>query len=152
MKYAQATNVPVEKSKAEIETLLMKYGADKFASGWDMQGATIGFQLSSRYIRFVLPLPDKMSPEFRFTQERRRERSDQEALRVWEQACRQKWRALALVIKAKLEAVESGITSFEDEFMAHIVMPGGNTVSEMVRPHISKAYESGKPLQLMPGY
>ena len=32
-------------------------------------------------------------------------------LKHWEQACRQKWRALALVIKAKLEAVAAGATA-----------------------------------------
>lgn len=152
MRYAQQTLVSVEKSKAEIEALLLKYGASKFASGWDLVGATIAFQLSGRYIRFILPLPDKGSKQFMYTPELRRMRSSEEALKAWEQACRQKWRALALVIKAKLEAVESGITSFEDEFMANIVMPGGKTVSEMVRPEIAAAYQSGKPLQLMAGY
>lgn len=39
-----------------------------------------------------------------------------------------------------------------DETMANIVMPGGKTVSEMVRPEIAAAYQSGKPLQLMAGY
>jgi len=152
VRYAQQTSVSVEKSKADIERLLMKYGAAKFGLGWDLVGATIGFQLSGRYIRFTLPLPDKGSKEFMYTPEKKRMRSTEESLKAWEQACRQKWRALALVIKAKLEAVESGITTFEDEFMANIVMPGGKTVSEMVRPEIAQAYESGKPLQLMAGY
>lgn len=134
MKYASRTTVSVDKSKAEIEKLLRKYGAEKFASGWDVAGATIGFQLSNRFIRFVLPLKNASSID------------------KSEKLARQSWRALTLVIKAKLEAVASGITHFEDEFMAHIVMPGGKTVSEMVRPEICKAYESGKPLQLMAGY
>lgn len=152
MRYAQQTSVSVEKSKAEIEGLLMKYGASKFASGWDLAGATIAFQLSGRYIRFTLPLADKNSKEFRRSPHRNDDRSPDKILQLWEQACRQKWRALALVIKAKLEAVESGITTFEDEFMANIVMPSGKTVSEMVRPEIAQAYESGKPLQFMAGY
>jgi hypothetical protein len=58
-----------------------------------------------------------------------------------EQACRQRWRALALAIKAKLEAVEAGITSFEDEFMAHIVLPDGSTFGRWARPQIAKVYE-----------
>jgi len=66
--------------------------------------------------------------------------------------CRQKWRALALVIKAKLEAVESGISVFEDEFMAAIVMPNGRTVSEEIRPRIAAAYESGNMPALLPDY
>jgi len=57
-----------------------------------------------------------------------------------------------LVIKAKLEAVESGISVFEDEFMANIVMPDGRTVSEHVRPRIATAYESGEMPPLLPDY
>ena len=68
-----------------------------------------------------------------------------------EQACRSRWRALALAVKAKLEAVAIGITTFEDEFMAHIVMPDGLTVGEHVRPRIASAYESGQVTPLLGG-
>ena len=44
---------------------------------------------------------------------------------------------------AKLEAVEAGISEFEDEFMAHIVLPGGGTVSNLMRPQIEQAYLTG---------
>lgn len=79
-------------------------------------------------------------------------RSPELAAKEWEQACRQRWRALALVIKAKLEAVESGISVFEDEFMANIVLPGGRTVSEEVRPRIAAMYEGGPVQPLLPDY
>ena len=64
---------------------------------------------------------------------------------------RQKWRALALVIKAKLEAVESGIAVFEDEFMAYIVLPGGEeTVGDFMRPQIAEAYRIGAAPNMLP--
>ena len=44
---------------------------------------------------------------------------------AWEQVCRQRWRALLLIIRAKLEAVASGITTLENEFLANIVLPDG---------------------------
>jgi hypothetical protein len=65
-------------------------------------------------------------------------------LAEYEKATRQRWRALALVIKAKLEAVESGITIFEDEFLAHIVLPDGSTAGDWMRPQIAKAYDKNK--------
>jgi hypothetical protein len=37
--------------------------------------------------------------------------------------------------------VEAGITSFEDEFMAHIVLPDGSTFGRWARPQIAKVYE-----------
>lgn len=60
-----------------------------------------------------------------------------------EQSNRQRWRALALVIKAKLEAVDAGILSFEESFMSNIVLPSGKTVAEEIGPQISAAYSDG---------
>ncbi len=79
----------------------------------------------------------------------RRQRSPEAARQAWEQACRQRWRALVLVVKAKLEAVETGITTFEQEFMAHIVLPDGKTVGERVRGAIAQAYATGKTPRLL---
>lgn len=144
MRYAQNTSVSTEKSRAEIEKTLQKYGATGFAYGWQDAYAVIMFRMHDRQIRFLLPLPDRSSKEFLYTPARGRVRSNEEAFAAWEQACRQKWRALALAIKAKLEAVESEITSFEDEFMAHTMLPGGKSVGDWMRPQIESAYSSGK--------
>ena len=147
MRYAQNTMVSSEKSKAEIERLLTRYGATAFASGWQNDQAVIQFQIHERLIKFVLPMAAKEAKQF--TQSRRGLRSEGAAYTLWEQATRQRWRALALVVKAKLEAVEVKITSFEDEFMAHIVMPNGKTVGEMAGPMIESAYASGKVSTLL---
>lgn len=152
MKYAQSTQVSSEKSKAEIERLLIRYGASSFVAGWHGNQAAISFELHGRRIKFLLPLPNKADREYTHTPGRGNRRSEAEAYKAWEQATRQKWRALALVCKAKLEAVESGITTFEDEFMAHIVMPDGKTVGEHARPLIESAYQSGKVAALLPGW
>lgn len=106
----------------------------------------IQFQADNRRIMFVLELPDPNHPDFtRFRGILHgRELSKQESYAKWEKAGRQKWRCLALVIKAKLEAVESGIATFEDEFMANIVMPDGKTVGTHMRPKIEAAYQSNK--------
>jgi hypothetical protein len=68
-----------------------------------------------------------------------------------ERTRREKWRALLLSIKAKLVSVESGIETFEEAFMAHVVMPDGSTVSEHVKPRIETAYKEQKMLPLLPG-
>lgn len=60
--------------------------------------------------------------------------------------------ALALVIKAKLEAIESDISTFDDEFLAHIVMPDGKTVGEITREKVALAYSSGTMQPLLPDY
>lgn len=149
MTYAQNTQVSADRSRAEIERTLQKYGANQFMYGWDQEKAVIGFRLAGRQIKFLLPMPDKKSKEFTRTATGKT-RTEAAAFKEWEQACRSKWRALALVIKAKLEAVEAGITMFEDEFMANIVLPNGSTVSQFMLPQISKAYESGDMPKMLP--
>jgi hypothetical protein len=123
MRYARRTKVTVQKSRSEIETICLRYKADQFGSAFDGEHgrAMIQFRIATWLVRFILPLPQKN-----------------------EQDQRQRWRALALAIKAKLEAVESGITTFEEEFMPHIVMPSGQTVGEWAVPQLRDLKEKGK--------
>lgn len=150
-KYAQSTDVSSDRSRSEIERILARYGASGFMYGWSGSNAVIAFSLRGKHVRFDLPLPDRNAREFTHTPARGTERSTAEANRAYDQAVRQRWRALALVIKAKLEAVESGITMFEEEFLAHIVLPGGQRVGQWMLPQIERAYETGKMPPLLPG-
>lgn len=147
--YAQNTDVSPEKSKMEIEAILRRYGATEFVSGWDSNKAIIMFQMENRRIRFYLPMPDKQ--EFSKTDTGRDRNRDSAIEIACQQAVRQRWRALALAIKAKLEAVASGITSFEEEFMAHVVMPNGQNLGAWVIPQIEEAYEKKKMPPLLGG-
>ena len=149
MSYAEKTTVSTDRSRAEIERTLQKYGADQFMYGWDQDKALVGFRMAGRQIRFLLPMPDKRDRKFTHTPTGK-VRKESSAYSEWEQACRQKWRALSLVIKAKLEAVEAGIAIFDDEFMANIILPNGSTVSDFMLPQIEDAYESGQMPKLLP--
>lgn len=132
MTYAARTQVPIVNSRNEIEHTLAKYGARSFAYFSEPGRAIVFFECKDRRIRFELPVPEGDSTKV-------------------QQAQRQKWRALLLCIKAKLESVEGKIETFEDAFMAHIVLPDGQTVGQHTRPAIAKAYATGEvPLMLMP--
>lgn len=131
--YARNTSVPIDRSKAEIEKTLSKYGASSFAYMTKGNISIIVFEMKDRRIRFNLPMPESPSAN-----------ATQASIKTYEQLCRSYWRSLALAVKAKLEAVECGITSFETEFLAHIVMPGGKTAGEWLIPQIGAAYENKK--------
>lgn len=150
MRYAEKTSVSTDSSKAEIEKILRRYGAEQFMSGWDRNKAFIAFKMNERNLKFIIPLPDMNSREFTHTPAGRVRRNKDDCIKAWEQGCRQRWRALALVIKAKLEAVETGITEFEDEFLAHILLPGGETAGEFLKPQVAHAYLTGKMPKLLP--
>lgn len=142
MPYANKTRVPVEKTKYEIETILRRYKADKFVSGWGQNDAYVAFSCRNLLIKFVVPLPDQNSKRFTFT-ERGKRRPPHLCSAEYEQATRSVWRSLLLCIKAKLESIEAGIETFEEAFLAHVVLPGGDTVGQWAKTAIPEAYASG---------
>lgn len=149
-RYAADTDVPSDRSRAEIERTLRRYGATAFAYAWDGNTASIAFRLADRQMRFRLPLPDPESREIALSPTgKRRSASAVEA--AYEQAVRQRWRALLLVIKAKLEAVEAGISTVEQEFLHAVMLPDGSTVGEWVGPQLRAVYARGEMPALMPG-
>lgn len=147
-RYAENTSVPADRSRSEIERTLQRYGADGFLYGWEATKALIQFRAHDRYIRFVIEMPDR--EDFSRTPTRGNRRSEEAIQSAFEQATRQRWRALSLVIKAKLEAVAAGITEFESEFLAHIVLPDGTTVGEWVAPQVQAAYDMGEMPKMLP--
>lgn len=131
-RYASQTEVPVERSRAEIEECLKRYGATSFTSGWDEGTALIAFRIKWKTVRGSA-----------------QRCSENQQHNLWEQEVRQRWRALLLVVKAKLEAVECGISSLEREFMAFIVLPNDQTLGEWVAKNALDAIRAGKmPLAL----
>lgn len=140
--YASNTTVSPSRSREEIDSLITRYGADQVAYMTQEGRAIIAFRMQGRQIRFMLQLPLEGDRDFGLTPTGR-QRAATEARKAWEQAVRQRWRALALMVKAKLEAVDSGIVTLEQEFAAHIVMPDGRTVYEHIQPQIQNAYETG---------
>lgn len=148
-RFAQKTSVPVDRSRAEVERVLQRYGASGFGYSWQrrevpiepppLHGAKtelreysdIVFDFKGRRIRLDVPMPT--------------EREAGTAAKV-EAATRQRWRALLLVLKAKLEAVESGISTLEREFLADIVTEDGRTVGDILVPRITEAVRSGRLL------
>lgn len=136
--FAQNTTVSIEKSRREIEAMLSKYGATKTLFGNDSEAgeSIVQFEKNSLRIRFVLKLPS--ITEKRFDPSRLSRRDSATVRReLWEQGCRQKWRALVLSIKAKFETVENQIGVFETEFLANIVIgDDSRTVSDVVVPQL----------------
>jgi hypothetical protein len=138
MAYAERTTVGVDQTRTEIERVLKRYGATAFAYASEPGRAVVMFEANARRIRFDLPLPplkDSMNAATRKTVE---------------QMHRQKWRALLLAIRSKLETVASGIESFEVAFMAHVVLPDGSTVGQHAARSIALAYERNTMVPLLP--
>ena len=142
-RYASSTTVSVEKSQGELKRLLSRYGADGFMLAETRTKAGIQFVIDRRCVKFQLELPDR--EDFLHTPDRGLERSAATVRKLWEQACRQKWRALLLFVKATLEAVDEGVVDFDQAFMPFTVVDqSGQTFHDRYGGEFRKWLESGK--------
>ncbi|HEV8474571.1 MAG TPA: hypothetical protein VGR82_17470, partial [Methylomirabilota bacterium] len=106
-----------------------KHGAEGFATGWDAFQDRVEFLWQGKQIRFVLPRSKTSTA----------------------QGDRQRWRALLLVVKAKLEAVRAGIAVFEQEFLGFIVVPDTNqTIYEFAAPRLQSGEFTSQRLLPVP--
>ncbi len=70
------------------------------------------FAIDGRQVKLRIPLPKRNDPKItRLPGSSWRERTKVAAEKVWEQSCRERWRVVVLLTKAKLEAVELGLSS-----------------------------------------
>lgn len=152
-RYANSTDVPVSRSRDEVERTLQKYGATRFGYAWQEDGfvkpsVVIAFRMAERSFRLTMPMPSRSDREF--THHSRGARSSTAAEDAWEQACRSRWRAIALLVKAKLEAVALGVSTIEEEFLSATVVPGSGdrTVWDFVADPLAKAIAEGGQLSI----
>lgn len=134
--YAANTSVPIGQSQDEIKRTLTKYGATSFMFGESLDAAMIAFELKGRRIKFLLPT--LIHGKARNTKNISMSK-DQVA-----KENRRRWRCLVIAIKAKLECVESGITNLEQEFMAQIVLPDGQTIHQAIHQQIAESYRTNQ--------
>jgi len=140
MSYAEATTVPFERSVSEIVGLLKRAGAAQIAQMDDDEFYTVQFKLGDRLIRFRLPLCTTYAGPAKGGNGKLIDAAARIA-----QANRSRARALMLVIKAKLESIESEIETLEQAFLANVVLADGTTVHERIAEPIALEYASGQP-------
>lgn len=124
--YAEHTKVPTAQSRAQIETMLRKASANCIVTMEEPSDPVVAFMLAGRLIRLRIEIPVDATDQQR--------------------------RAIGLLVKAKIEAVAQGITTVEQEWLAHVVLPDGSTVGDWIEPQLQVAYDQGrmptKPLLL----
>jgi hypothetical protein len=151
-RYAQGTTVAADRSVAEIQRLVSRFGATAFGCAVEGNRALVTFHMKGRVVRIILELPSLTVATLALTPTGRR-RSPEAAAQARDQEIRRRWRALVLVIRAKLTAIEDRISTFEREFLADIVVPGagGQTFGEWAVPQLGAAYEKHQMPALIAG-
>jgi len=146
-KYAENTSVPVEQSKAEIERCCVQHRCTEFATFQDPERQMVAFRIKNLRVRFEVKAPAVIDFKKSDAGRRRTEKAAWDARNL---ELRRRWRALLLCIKAKFEVVDTGISTFEQEFLAHILLPGGETFGERMVPRLAEITSTGKMPPLLP--
>jgi hypothetical protein len=159
-RFAENTEVSVERSRAELEGLLAKHGATQRATYTDDDTgrAAVQFRISGRMVRLdvVCPKLESYRPKQPSEQPHgwnswKNERREEWMRKRCEQGARTAWRRLLLIVKAKLEIIADGGSTFEREFLADILLPNGETVHEALEAKLEESYRSGGMPKLLLG-
>lgn len=131
-----STEVPISKSQDELRQMLMKFGAEQFTFGQGPDWAGLEFVHEGHLVRMRCPL--------RSYDAKMASRPHKKTLtpETWPEAeGRRIWRVLVWSVKARLVAVDEGLETVEQAFLAHMVDPATDrTLWQTVR----EAIESGR--------
>lgn len=152
--YAEGTDVSLDQSLVEIQNIVKKYGGVDYMSGHaEGRGSFFSWRQPdvNRVVRFNIFWPEPTATAVATTPAGV-ERSKDDLPGAQEAEFRRRARALVIRVKALLETVYQGGETFEEVFLAKILLPDGSTVAEQVSPRIALAYETGQmPPDMLPG-
>lgn len=133
-RYAEGTEVPVSRSIDQIKAELKKVGADEIGVMETAKQSWLVFAI--RHVRYRITTGEIVVP--------RGKDPAREA--------RRQWRAILLLVKAKVVSIVEKISTVEREFMADAVMPDGSVLADHAPRLIEHAYkENGPPKTLLLG-
>lgn len=144
--FAKDTSVTVAKSKAELESTLEKYGADKIMIYQEKGNFIVAFEHKSRMVQLRIYAP---SIEDMSLDSIGRKMGKERVEKIVEKECRQRWRVLVGSVKMKLEMIHLEYSSVDREFMADLMLRDGSTFGQTAIPEILSHYETGKMPSLL---
>ena len=129
-RYAEGTDVPVDRSRGEITGILATHGVQRMGWTTSPEGDELGFELAGGTFRFTIRKPT-------LEDVRAAAEADGKDLRYilnWsakvDAEWRRRWRANVLLLKAKLEFIDAGDTTIDRELLAYRVLNDGRTLEQ----------------------
>lgn len=135
--YIRGASMSCAATQTEIRDLLLGAGAYAFQCSSDDGQARVAFRSGGHQFQMAVTVSTGRAAATRRAQE------TETAHVASQNALRQGWRQLSALIRAKVEAVASGIVSFDEEFLAYMLLPGRGSVFRATAPAIAAAYAVG---------
>lgn len=132
-RYAEGTEVPIARSLEAIKAELRKVQAEEVGVLESQSQAWLVFRI--REVRYRITTGEIAVARGR--------KPEVEA--------RRQWRAILLLVKAKIVSIVEGISTVEREFLSDVIMPDGTVLSDHTPRLIASAYAENGPPRLMLG-
>lgn len=130
-RYAEGTTVSVDQSRGEITGILARYGVVRMGWATEPEGDVLQFQLDDRNYRFRITRPTIGEVRAAWDEDHPFAAPGQRANLDWAKKLdaewRRRWRANALLIKAKLEFADGETSTVAREFLPYAVLKDGRT-------------------------
>lgn len=130
-RYAEGTKVSVESSRGEITGILAKHGVQRMGWMGGPEGDQLMFELAGGSYRLDIRRPTAEELRARDSHEYAYPDNVDWAGKV-EPEWRRRWRANVLLLKAKLEFIDSGDTTLARELLPYRLLKGGQTVEDLI--------------------
>jgi hypothetical protein len=125
------TRVSVDQTQGAIRRMLQYHNAKGVQFREDWAANTLGFSFIHAKKTETAEIPMIVHMHIQIWPKGKKPWDATESSR--QQRERQVWRALYWYLKAQLEAVEFGLRTFEDAFLADVVVQDGRTVGDVIR-------------------
>lgn len=142
------SNVPIEKTAAEISNILRKGGAQAVLTEYDEKGeyvSAISFKITLNEVPLMFRLPCDWRPvhDIMYKGKRGTYRDSVQASRK-EQALKTAWRIVKDWVEAQMALVETRMVKTEQVFLPYAVMKNGMTLGEHIESNPSFLLGNGQ--------
>ena len=156
-RFAEDTEVPISRSRQEIEQLLQQWGCDgvRWTDHYRTGVVVLEFLWTHQEVEYLarisVTLPSDEELRAAAVTEARRSFSKSRYEKLQRSRGQQEHRLLLLWIKAALNAVDGGLVEAAAIFLPFLVGPDDRTVYEHARLRMPKLLEFGAPALLAAG-
>jgi hypothetical protein len=131
-RFAEGTDVSVDRSRGEITGILTAHGVQRQAWASDPEGDHLRFELAGFQYLFRIPRPSLEEVRAQWIADGRDWSRVFDPKAKVEAEWRRRWRANVLLLKAKLEFAEGEASTVVRELMPYAVLRDGRTLEEAV--------------------
>jgi hypothetical protein len=133
-RYAHGTTVTVASSRGEITGILAKHGVERQAWASEPEGDTLQFELDGHVYRLKIVRPTAQTLWEQWKEDGKGPitlkylPNDDQVNAEW----RRRWRAIVLLLKAKLEFADGDTTTVARELLPYAVLKDGRTLEDAI--------------------